>query len=164
MPAINSRCRQRHKPGFLLQNLSGPVSRQALKPCPFLFFMASESLKLHNHPSLISLISENQPLPDYSLLSFRDCSRMKGQPTLLHGCFYSLSYYFKSHNNFPVIFVLFFVKIDEMYYTVIREATGDCGHCPQEEPAGRLAMHWEAGKERRYEMQKNTNGSGSSKV
>lgn len=89
---------------------------------------------------------------------------MKGQPTLLHGCTYSISYYSKWYNENFIKFTFSFVKIDEMYYTVIREATGDCGHCPQGETAGRLAMHCDAGKERRYEMQKNTNGSGSSKV
>ena len=36
--------------------------------------MLSGLLKPHNHPSLIPLISENQPFPAYSLLSFRECS------------------------------------------------------------------------------------------
>ena len=74
MPAINSRCRQPHKPGFLLLDSFRPVFRQALKSCTFLFFMLSGLLKPHNHPSLIPLISESQPFPAYSLLSFRECS------------------------------------------------------------------------------------------
>ena len=74
MPAINSRCRQPHKPGFLFLDSFRPVFRQALKSCTFLFFMLSGLLKPHNHPSLIPLISESQPFPAYSLLSFRDCS------------------------------------------------------------------------------------------
>lgn len=72
--SISSRCRQQHKPCFLLQDSFRPVSRQALKSCPFLFFIPSESLRLHKHPSLITLISENQPFPICPLLSFRDCS------------------------------------------------------------------------------------------
>ena len=74
MPAINSRCRQWHKPSFLLLDSFRPVFRQVLKSCTFLFFMLSGLLKPHNHPSLIPLISENQPFPAYSLLSFRECS------------------------------------------------------------------------------------------
>ncbi len=76
MPAINSRCRQRHKPSFLLLDSFRPVFRQVLKSCTFLFFMLSGLLKPHNHPSLIPLISENQPFPAYSLLSFRECSNL----------------------------------------------------------------------------------------
>lgn len=76
MPAINSRCRQRHKPSFLLLDSFRPVFRQVLKSCTFLFFMLSGLLKPHNHPSLIPLISENQPFPAYSLLSFRECSHV----------------------------------------------------------------------------------------
>ena len=74
MPAINSRCRQWHKPSFLLLDSFRPVFRQVLKSCTFLFFMLSGLLKPHNHPSLIPFISENQPFPAYSLLSFRECS------------------------------------------------------------------------------------------
>ena len=74
MPAINSRCRQPHKPSFLLLDSFRPVFRQVLKSCTFLFFMLSGLLKPHNHPSLIPFISENQPFPAYSLLSFRECS------------------------------------------------------------------------------------------
>ena len=77
MPAINSRCRQPHKPSFLLLDSFRPVFRQVLKSCTFLFFMLSGLLKPHNHPSLIPLISENQPFPAYSLLSFRECSPFK---------------------------------------------------------------------------------------
>ncbi len=40
--------------------------------------MLSGLLKPHNHPSLIPLISENQPFPAYSLLSFRECYLFKG--------------------------------------------------------------------------------------
>ena len=76
MPAINSRCRQPHKPSFLLLDSFRPVFRQVLKSCTFLFFMLSGLLKPHNHPSLIPLISENQPFPAYSLLSFRECSSL----------------------------------------------------------------------------------------
>ena len=76
MPAINSRCRQPHKPSFLLLDSFRPVFRQVLKSCTFLFFMLSGLLKPHNHPSLIPLISENQPFPAYSLLSFRECSHI----------------------------------------------------------------------------------------
>lgn len=76
MPAINSRCRQWHKPSFLLLDSFRPVFRQVLKSCTFLFFMLSGLLKPHNHPSLIPFISENQPFPAYSLLSFRECSHM----------------------------------------------------------------------------------------
>lgn len=76
MPAINSRCRQWHKPSFLLLDSFRPVFRQVLKSCTFLFFMLSGLLKPHNHPSLIPLISENQPFPAYSLLSFRECSNL----------------------------------------------------------------------------------------
>ena len=39
--------------------------------------MLSGLLKPHNHPSLIPLISESQPFPAYSLLSFRECSKYK---------------------------------------------------------------------------------------
>jgi len=77
MPAINSRCRQWHKPSFLLPDSFRPVFRQVLKSCTFLFFMLSGLLKPHNHPSLIPLISENQPFPAYSLLSFRECSLLR---------------------------------------------------------------------------------------
>ncbi len=79
MPAINSRCRQPHKPGFLFLDSFRPVFRQALKSCTFLFFILSELLNPHNHPSLIPLISENQPFPAYSLLSFRDRSFIDAQ-------------------------------------------------------------------------------------
>lgn len=59
---------------LLLQNSFRPIIRQAWKLCPFLFFMPSRSLRFHNYPSFIPLISENLPLPVYSLLSFRNRS------------------------------------------------------------------------------------------
>ncbi len=73
------RCRQWHKLCFLLRDSFQPVFQQALKSCTFLFFMLSGLLKPHNHPSLIPLISENQPFPAYSLLSFRECSKQTGR-------------------------------------------------------------------------------------
>ena len=45
--------------------------------------MLSGLLKPHNHPSLIPLISESQPFPAYSLLSFRECSKIDLSETKL---------------------------------------------------------------------------------
>ncbi len=94
MPAINSRCRQWHKPSFLLLDSFRPVFRQVLKSCTFLFFMLSGLLKPHNHPSLIPFISENQPFPAYSLLSFRECSFKHDPATPKLNLFYHKSFLF----------------------------------------------------------------------
>ena len=44
------------------------------KDMPIFILYAPGFLRFHDHPSLITLISENHPFPAYSLLNFRDCS------------------------------------------------------------------------------------------
>lgn len=62
-------------------------------------------------------------------------------------------------------FLFIFVKINEMYYTVIIEISlGTVSVICRMARMREMAMQRDAGKERRYEMQKNTDRSGSCKI